>query len=236
MRRHLAYHLYPLRGSDNWRWNISKLKQYLNQFDGLRLMSIMTGPDCDSPRDVQQELCGTGIECLFLPNSNYLRETVSFVPLISRLEHQSGITFWGHAKGTLHPAVHPTIRGWASAMYQACLSSPPLVDVVLRNFPIAGPFKRHGEFWQTQNAGWHYSGTFFWFNNHDVFCRDWSHIFPGGHGVEGWPGTLFRNEEAACLICDHAGDLYNSDYWDNTVQPLVTSWSPTATANRFRTS
>lgn len=162
-------------------------------------------------------------------HSSLVGEGLTFQSLLNTLptgpEH---VTFYGHGKGcryadrgatTTHS--HPGFpkdffshsRRWGEMMYRICLDHWSEVHAALRQQPMAGGFKRYDDFNLPDNWHWHYSGTFFWFRNEDVFARpQWRHLHPQMYGqVEAWPAGLFQAAEVACLFGDAAGDLYHVD-------------------------
>jgi hypothetical protein len=58
----------------------------------------------------------------------------------------------------------------------------------------------------------HYSGTFFWFRNADVFARNWRTVPPIWGGVEAWPGILFTPGECGTI------------FWEEGIRPVVTGY------------
>ena len=104
-------------------------------------------------------------------------------------------------------------------MYRLCLDEWPNVEEQLRSTFVTGAFKRFGLFGMRDGYNWHYSGTFFWWRLQELGRRDWRSIDHQFFGTESWPGKHCRSEEAGCLFLNDCNDLYNVDYWTNTVWP-----------------
>jgi hypothetical protein len=74
-------------------------------------------------------------------------------------------------------------------------------------------------------SNWFYSGTFFAIRLADAFGRNWDKI-PTHYGcVEQWPRLNFdRATQSACLFFDNVTNLYDEQYWINTVTPAFEQW------------
>ena len=61
-------------------------------------------------------------------------------------------------------------------MYIVYFDYWPLVEKHLSTKPITGAFKKLGPGWSAEMAksDWHYSGSWFWFRNSELFARDWA--------------------------------------------------------------
>lgn len=219
MRRHLLCHIYP-QWSGKWLETVKGLLQRWKLFDGRRVVAIATGVECDSPRLVREAFGDDPPEFIELRNVPSLREAASFRQLLERVDGEEGITLYLHGKGSTHGHDSSICHEWREVMLSVCLDHPTLVDCLLTRYPIVGPFKRYN----CLTVPWHYSGSHYWFRNRDVFSRDWQRIEQLWFGVETWPGIQFASEEAGCLFCDHAGDLYDEGYWQDTVRPGFRHW------------
>ncbi len=222
MKRNLLYHIYPRAGNGIWQWNVAELRQRLNQFDGQRVVAIMTAPDADPPATVQAEFGGHDrISWLILPNNPHLREVASFLPLFARVaEPDDGITFYGHAKGVTQ-AGNEAVRIWSQALYSVCLDVPTAIDEHLSRFVMTGAIRKTERF---LSSAWHYHGSFFWFRNDFVFSSDWMRIDSNSHGIEAWPGSLTPKEHAGCLLLEDAGSGYDLAYCRNMIIPQLQQW------------
>ena len=232
--RHLIYHIYPHQRSNIWKWNIQQLLRRISLFDGVRSIGVVTDHETASLTDVQMEFNGARVDNWFeTPNhplvglpgnvmsddgaSALLGEGLSFVPLLHTLPRTGDhVTFYGHARGSRYSEGDGHFerhKRWTNMLYHSTLDDWPKVLQALREFPMAGAFKRYGDFRLPRNAAWHYSGTFFWFRNADVFAsRDWPRLHPAMYGqVEAWAAGLFKASETACLFGDNAGFLYQEE-------------------------
>ncbi len=229
--RHLLYHIMPTRNGA-WRRNVDQLRQRWPIFTGRKIVSVVTGPNLESPAVVKAYL-PPGCEVIDTPNVKALRENVSWAPMWEKLLEDAGdddAVFYAHAKGVTHPINHPGHR-WADAMYALCLDYWPEVASTLAQQPIAGPF-----FKQMRGYGhpsmlrsrWHYSGNYWWVRVGPFKQRWKSHPLPDWEwGVEAWPGTAFSFEEAGVLgpiRADGSINLYSEEYWAKTLAPALTAW------------
>jgi hypothetical protein len=126
------------------------------------------------------------------------------------------VTFYGHAKGVkFEPNVLLPVMRWAEALYEGALDDWLTVRDHLQQFAMTGCFKRYGRYPNHRNlADWHYSGTYFWLRNADVFSRNYADVPQFYGGVEIWPGLLFRKEETGYLLVDDLSDhLYSINFW-----------------------
>lgn len=222
--RHLVMHVYPVKGNGVWQWNLDQVMKHADLFNGLRIVSIVTDYKTESAAEVRQHLVGFADEVLEFPNQTQLGEVVSFAPMVQQLlKHDSptDVTFYCHTKGVTRNKA-PAIRSWASAMYETCLHWPA-VQPLLESHAMAGSFRRYahvGRDW----GDWHYSGTFWWFRNADVFTRDWTRIPQRRVGIEAWPSRMFRENEVGCIFLDRTGGLYDPEYWEKLVTPALEKW------------
>lgn len=239
--RHLIYHIWPHRRSDNWVWNIDNLLKRIDLFNGVRAIGVTVGPDTSTLEEVQKAFGDTRIDHWFeAPNqplvgepgnvmsddgaSALLGEGITFLPLMHTLPRgPNHVTFYGHARGARyttgdgHLELH---RRWSNMLYKGCLDAWPKVLESLTNYPMTGCFKRYEDFDLPRNWHWHYSGTFFWFRNADVFNhQSWTRLHPAMYGqVEAWPAGMFPSNHVDCLFGDGAGDLYKHHEltkWEN---------------------
>jgi len=222
MRRNLLYHVYPKSGNGIWQWNVAQLRRRMAQFDGRRVIAIMTAADADPPAAVQEEFGNDGgITWLILPNNPGLREVASFLPLFSRVaEPDDSITFYSHAKGVTHPG-NEAVRIWTEVLYSVCLDDPAVISDSLSRSVMVGAMRKTERF---LSSSWHFHGSFFWFRNDYVFSSDWMRIDSNSHGIESWPGSITPKECSTCLLLDDAGSAYDLNYCRSTVVPQLRLW------------
>lgn len=193
MKRSLYYFVCPL--GNVWRWNVEQLLKFWGTFNHKKIISIVTGPGLENPDVVMKCFTDPAVRFLIAPNDATFGETkhflmglATFLPAV-----EDEITFYGHTKGVSHQGdTLKHVLRWADAMYVLNLSSPELVDSIMSRYSAMGCYRQkmpHG------GSDWHYSGTFFWFRNREIFKREWSSIQQARHGVEGYLGKHFREDE-----------------------------------------
>jgi hypothetical protein len=233
VRRNLLFHMLPLKKDGLWKRHVDHLVRRLDLFNGKRVIAVVTRGhrdplEMDSPEVVQEAFAGHRIDkWIMVRNSRTLREVTSFHTLMEQVESvaEDEVTFYGHSKGVTHqPNGGTTVHRWADAMYETCLDDWPRVHAALEAFPMAGSFKRYGQFRTPENHQWHYSGTFYWFRHDAVFGKDWRRIDRRFFGTESWPALMFAANETACLLHDNCGDLYNLQYWNSKVEMDLEQW------------
>lgn len=215
-RRNLIYHIWPARG-EMWRWNIDQLKQRIDLFNGLRLISIVHDDRTDHPDEVKASLAGHGCEFLVLPN-HPSGESNTFPAMLRRVASQdiNEVTFYAHAKGVRHEAeVGPTLRRWVEMSYSAGLDDWDQVRAQLELFALTGSFRRRGRFdVHHRLCDWHYHGTFFWLRHARVFAKDCFDVPQIYHGVEAWPGHHFTHAQSGCILFDNVQiTALSEDFW-----------------------
>lgn len=222
-QRHMLYHIYPTQNG-SWQWNVDYLKAYIELFDGVRSVGVVTDGSTASLQEVQDYFGESRIDnWIHFPNDPIRREGVTFVKLMNTLPRDSGVTWYGHAKGVRHEA--HTVRVpeiWASVMYQLTLGKLEENLKLLQTKPVVGNFARYNDFNLPKHECWHYSGTYFWFRNDEAFLREWSDIAPNFFAcIEAWPSRIFAPEEAGVLFGDNAGNLYDLSTWQQYHNKLV---------------
>lgn len=216
--RNCLYFICPQGG---WRDNIRLLLKYGEQFDGQRAVCVVHGPGLEPLAAVVEALGDWRVDRWVVGSNDPLfRETAHWLKLLACASDWSGVTWFGHTKGG------PTSQTamWRDALYETTLALPDRVATLLTAKPIVGPFRRDWKKWLVSKhsraytgtlstSEWHFSGTFFWFRNTDLFARNWNQVEMHRWGVEAYPSNLFSREESACIAVDSCGDLYNRFYW-----------------------
>lgn len=96
-------------------------------------------------------------------------------------------------------------------MEEANLDHWNTVREELQTHPITGAFKKVGRCFSGK-ANWHYTGTYYWFRNHDVYSRNWRNVRKMYGGTELWPATMFSVDESGCHFYEGSYySLYNAD-------------------------
>jgi SAM-dependent methyltransferase len=188
---------------------------------------------------VEDALAGAGCEVIRVANDPNRREVASFLPLFSRLAAHSApghVTLFGHAKGVTRP-LSSTARRWVEAFEELYLDYWPVVAELLRRFPVVGAFKKNGAGWPSEESlsDWHFSGSWFWVRNAELFARDWTRIDHFWGGIESYPSLHFTSGEAANLVCGGAVpavNLYDHAFWESTVEPALAAFRMANDAHR----
>jgi hypothetical protein len=143
--RNLIYHIWRTRNNSSWRWNLEELLKRIDQFDGVRSIGVALSPESDSFEDVQSAFKGHRIDnWIIVENDPQKREGTTFFKLMDTVGHESGITFFGHAKGVSQP--DGLTREWTTMMYETCLDDRVFVDEMLKQFKLVGSFKTTRQF------------------------------------------------------------------------------------------
>lgn len=223
-RRNLMMHVLPVKGFGGWEANADIIREHRDVFDGTRVIAISTQSQgdkfpLDDPQTVKDRF-GPGFDFLEIPNNPTLREVASFVPLMERVKSDDprDVTFFCHAKGCTHEVSEGTTpHRWRDLMYEVLLHWPTVRDALI-HCPIVGALRRFTR--MGPRSRWHYSGTFYWFRNRDVFRREWWKIDQRWWGTESWPGVMFAPREAATLLGDDVGSPYDLDVMESLEQEL----------------
>lgn len=214
MQKNLLYHIWPTSKTQHWRWNVRQLLQRIDLFDGVRSIGVALDDSTDSLDEVKAAFGDAEIDHWIVRKNNAkIREGATFLKLMDTIPRGGdSVTCYTHAKGVRHHEGSLTVN-WAEMMYRTTFDHWPHVKSVLSQYPVAGTFKRLGMFKLPGNHCWHYSGTFFWFRNRDVFARpEWSRIHNRFFAcVEAWPANVFKADEAGVIFGDNAGDLYQPE-------------------------
>lgn len=229
--RHLTCHLWPVRDFGAWQWNCDQLLSHADLFNGKRIVSIAVSDETDSADAVRDYLRDFTTEFIVVKNDPKIREVATWLPMLSRLQRYQGesdVTFSCHGKCVRHnlklaDAAGSTVFRWTAEMYETCLNWW-LVRPILERAAMAGSFRRFMTAHRNAWGPWHYSGTFYWWRNRDVFRRNWEYVPQRFFGTEAWPGWLFKPDEVGVICGDDVGDLYQFDYWTNTIEPLLEQW------------
>lgn len=251
-KRHLLYHILPVANNGTWQRNLDQLRVRLPLFDGKKVVAVMREPDnvvrddttnrgrleLDPPDAVYEYLDGCGCEFLEIDNDAALREVKSWGKLwisLANYANTSDVVFYAHAKGVTRPfdpgvTVHP----WTRIMYASLLDYWPVVDDLLRRYPLAGSFKKVGFGFQGSRSSWHYSGSFFWARVGEVFRHGrWKAVDSAWWGNEAWPGCHWPAEQAGCVF--HEGDISSLNLFDmNRLNAGLPSWMEWTKANAGR--
>lgn len=214
--RNLIYHVTPIA---NYKWNIEQLVKRWDVFTGTKVIAIAVAKEFDSIDDVTKLFPK---DAKFFPVLNHpeLRETHSLATLLLEASKfdRAGTTFYAHTKGVTR-GDDPAVTAWTDAMYHYNLDDIQKVDKQLQQYAITGCCKRRGKFANFPRLStWHYSGTFFWFRNKDLFDKNWTAVPQIRYGAEAYLSLLFKDLEAGCLWADKFHNGYDWNYIKALVQ------------------
>lgn len=229
--RHLLYHICPFNHNNVWKENVAALRQRLSLFNGGLHVAICTGDGLSPPEEVKDAFADARIEYMEVKNDPKLREVVSFLPLFERVSDlgEGHAFLWAHGKG-VQTVFREPVRLWRDAQHVLYLDHWLEVADLLRDFPVAGAFKKVGRGWRAQQSlsNWHYSGSWCWYRAKDLFeQKDWRRIDSFEHGIEPYPSLHFDATQAGCLFLEDLVprvNLYNLHYWHTIVSPLLARW------------
>lgn len=211
IKKNLIYHLYPLPG---FEWHVEQLKRRWKLFTGKKFIALVEDEKTAPVESIIRELRGATF--LFFRNDPKRGETVTFPTLLeyaAQLDRNSA-TLYCHGKGVSRQTGKQAeaVRLWTTLLYHHNLDFPQRLEKYLERFPVAGCFRRFGRFdGFPKGAGlWHFSGTFYWFRNKDLFERDWRKIVVDNrYGVEAYLSYHFEEKEAGCMFADRIMNPYN---------------------------
>lgn len=151
----------------------------------------------------------------YVVNNPELREAAYFSQLLSYVKEDADY-FFCHTKGTTTQGDKEAILKWIDLMYD----SANYYD--LDNYKCFGTIKKIGITKPlSDNCKWHYSGSFFWFNNFTI-----PKFYPiNKFSVEEWLSTIYEEKQAGALISfinDIIYDKYPLQYnstWNNIKIP-----------------
>lgn len=235
MQFNLIYHIYAPQGNKTWMDNIDYLKRYIHIFNNKKIVNIATGEGLCSPEEIRKYFNDPTIQFIETPNDPKLGEVAGFKKLLERVYSldPNEATFYAHAKGASHRKKRcpKTIRMWYECMYKYNLQNPKEIEDILTESACCGCFKYNKKWneiapWALPDipfSDWHYSGTFFWFNNAKIFNKDWGYIAQNTHGTEAYLSKFFSREESFCIFLDIPKGLsyhtYSKLFWWVVVWP-----------------
>ena len=227
MSRHMLFHVCPLtRNGEVWRKHVSNIRKHAHLFDGKIVIGIVTGEGLESPETVREMLHGVPITDWVIEENSPVNESTTFVKMLERLQHETGITFRGHCKGVSH-GPGKVEHEWSDVMWATCMDIQA-VEKAIDNHVFAGSFKiQEGAAREPDAYRWFFAGTFFWFHNATVFARNWraEHRTWDRWYAEWWAGDLAKNKEAYCLFLDNMRRRdFRRGRWNAIVLPQFEQW------------
>ena len=224
--RNLIFHAYP-RDNEMLGINLEYLAKYIHLFNGAKVINIVRGTGLLSPDEfislLESKQISTDKIIFTLSENSPLGETEPFIekllPAVRSLERNQ-ITFYCHTKG-VSKSTFDIPRIWAKLMWEHNLEDIDNVDRVLRQYPCCGVLKKGPGTIQDLKVPWHFSGTFFWFKNYQLFSKDWHQIDNHRCGVEAYLAKYFPSESAHCLkyeLKPKHGDTRRLMTWKSILQ------------------
>jgi hypothetical protein len=229
-KRHLLFHVMPVSHNGTWQRCLAQLLQRIDQFDGQRLIAVVTRSEStpqqlDAVETVREFVRG---QCEVIPvlNDPSLREVRSWLALWPMLRaNPDDVVFWGHAKGVTRPFnAGVTVHSWTRMLFETLLEFPERVDSLLQQYPIVGSFCKIGNGFQPSQSSWHYSGGMYWLRWKEA-QHYWQTIDRHWWGTESWPGIHFAASQAGCVFKRGTVpqlDLYDPNYLTTILEEYQT--------------
>jgi hypothetical protein len=206
-------------------FNISNLKRYIHKFNGKKIINI-THSDINFAKQFVLDNFSeyNDIHFFYTENTPEFHEVSPFIekllPSVFSTD-ENEYTFYGNSKGVSRyrdPIRESVSLLWASTLYHENLKDFNRIPEILSQYSCCGCFKLNKPFTAVSFVNWHFSGTFFWFNNKKLFSKtNWKQIYGSRYGVEGYMATHFPTEQSFCLayeLPEGKEDIYNWNNWE----------------------
>jgi len=205
MKKNLIYFCYFKNSiiSEYTKYNLALLKNYINIFDGEKIVKIsVDNLDIDNSHLIS---LFDGFDVELVKNHPENRESEYFIESINQISDKNSITFYAHNKGGTSDNYHDdTIKYWLYSMYFFNLESNYLKEIELNletEKDFSGILRKEINCSPWVTSDWHYSGTFFWFNTHRILNNSNIHNFEKGrYGVEAFPGKMVSLDNSYCTF------------------------------------
>lgn len=203
--RNLLVHIYP---KDNVMldFNLDYISKYIHIFNGKKIINVAQGSGLLNLDQFKNKLIKKGVDIkdiIFTTNkNNSLQEVEPFIknllPKVKSL-NENEITFYCHSKGTSKKSFDiPKL--WAKLMYENNLKDIRKIEKCLKKYPCCGILKKGIGKAGGLKSPWHFSGSFFWFKNKELFSKNWKKINAKHRcGVEIYLPLHFKSKEAYFL-------------------------------------
>jgi hypothetical protein len=204
----LLYHIYPLAVAHEMvDWNIEQIVSRRAAFTGQAVVTVATGPETLPFPEVRDRFPKDWL-VLEVPNNRKLREVAGWNAGWPHLERLGGQVLFCHAKGVTrwNRDYSQEAKTWTWMMYRTLIDFPQQVASVLRNYPLAGSFKKTIRgFYPESKSEWHYHGAFYWVR--EDLIPHWKDILQVWFGVESFPGDILPPESG--------GEVFRPTKWAN---------------------
>jgi SAM-dependent methyltransferase len=223
LTKNLLFHLHPIPG--RWEWHRDKLLERASLFNGRKIIAVNVADTLEQPSVIKQAF--PDFEVIEVKSNPTLREIASFLPLFSKLtSKEDEITLYAQSKGITHQPDSPCWR-WAEILYETLIDYPDVIENLLKEYPICGSFKKVGRGFKESKSDWHYSGSWFWFRNKELYDKEWQRHDRFWSGIETYPSVHFTADQAGVVF--HEGtvpnlNLYSWQYLSKTVEPAYGQW------------
>ena len=225
-KTNLIYYIAPFKG-EMWKWNVQELSRFKSSFNNKKIVYIATNKDFISPDNVKKEFELNGFEDVefhLIPNDEAIGECVALYKMLDTVYSldEAEYTFFAHAKGVTRETVRKKSwcslsanKTWIKKMLIHNLISPEKIHRKLSESPCFGIMKssfedrKLGWYFIDSKYRWIYAGGFFWFNNAQLFSKDYKSIkFKKRYTIESYLSNFFTDEEAGSELSG-MGDVVN---------------------------
>lgn len=237
-RRHLMFHLWPLREIEAWQWHIRQLALRWPLFNGVKILSCSIDHMTVHESEVIAYSKTFGMEwdhVIAKRNNATIGEVDSWSDKISLLPEPqpNDVVFYAHGKGVRVRTNTTAVRMWTQLMYEANLDFWPVTQRILESHLFCGALRRMDHYRLPGNFRWHYSGTFYWFRWEPISQRH-PKVIPRKYiGTEAWPGAKARIHEGGVIFLDAMRhSLYDEPTMTQVVWPMWDAWKKQNHHNR----
>lgn len=218
LKRNLIYFICPFKSNIEWILNVDMLLKYIDIFNNKKIVVISTGEGMISPDIVKQRFRNRDIKFILMDNDGRVGEGFAFFRMLKEIKSLDPleITFYAHSKGVSPSHEHPNpklknIRVWRNIMYHYCLRDIKSIEHILSDFSCCGCFINKILHQEIENkTKWFYDGSFFWFNNKEVFKKKyWDTFHHNRFMTEIFLGKIIKWNKAYCLTNYDKGWIYD---------------------------
>jgi Uri superfamily endonuclease len=225
-KRHLMFHLYPLRGKEwNWHWHVEQLAKHQQAFQRI-VIGVGIDQHTATEAEVRQQLQGVAVtDWVIADNTVALAETHTHVAMLERLQtdDENTIIMRYHTKGVTKTPDAVEQR-WAELLWESCMYLQSVEDALASHL-TCGPMRSLTPLVTRKPGDFFFAGSAYWFRAAEAFSRDWRHTDATRWWVEYFPCHVFNRAESACLLYDLTeSSVIRSDYFSRFIQPEWDAW------------
>jgi hypothetical protein len=201
-------HLWPVKGY--WGDHAKKWNELASKINGRTYIVVALDETTDSEEYVRSQF-SPNIELIFTQNTD-AGESPSFEILLRKIpKGQNDIFIYAHSKGVRkHTYSSQPVKKWTKIMYDTVVFNfSSIVEKFSKGYKCFGSFRTFGDQPLSPKYRWHYAGTFFAIRS--KYIPDDTTVKNAYGGVEAWPGSVFKAEEAWVELGDnrYVGAQYN---------------------------